>query len=268
MNTPQFQLDYAPGQARKRPKVRRWLIAIGLGMVVWVGFEWGEPLAVGVRQAWVQSRCSTFEYPPETVIFESDPERRAGLLSGHPDEYADTADAAAWPVRAAVRREPACWASLKELLFNTRNFWPPGPAAPKVLVHRLRNSAGDSRLVAVLVAPTIPGRSMGSTGQGSTGGVSTGRELQLVAAIVRESPDFTSPPRWDGNSGFLQAGFENARSLRFYAAQLDGKDPGRFSIRYEMDGQAGTIDGRLESDVSVSLTVRDGPAFVGRVGRQ
>jgi hypothetical protein len=157
-------------------------------------------------------------------------------------------DLQVWPTVAVIRREPGCWESLKSNLFGGRNFWPPGAAAPKALVHRLRNEQGDERLVAIIVAPSVPGRFSAA-----------GRELGVVAAVVRPG-EWNVPPRWDGNSDFLRAGFEKAKRLRFYAARLDPENPAKFSIRYEMDGQAGTIDGRLAGNADVVLTIRDGPA--------
>ena len=66
-----------------------------------------------------------------------------------------------WPARAVVRQEPGCWTSLKHILFGARQFWPPGPAAPKALVHEMRNAKGEQRLVAIIVAPTGGPRATG-----------------------------------------------------------------------------------------------------------
>lgn len=50
------------------------------------------------------------------------------------------------------------------------------------------------------------------------------------------------------------------RSSTIYAGQVDAIDPSKFTIRYELDGVAGTIDGQLLPGDSVKLVVRDGPA--------
>jgi hypothetical protein len=54
------------------------------------------------------------------------------------------------------------------------------------------------------------------------------------------------------------------RRTRFYFGAADPADASRFSIRYEVgnveDGfEEGFIDGKLEDDLTVTLTVRDGP---------
>jgi len=48
--------------------------------------------------------------------------------------------------------------------------------------------------------------------------------------------------------------------LRFYAGQHDPADTSRFTVGYEMGGQAGTIDGWLMDNDTVKLQVRDGTA--------
>jgi hypothetical protein len=47
--------------------------------------------------------------------------------------------------------------------------------------------------------------------------------------------------------------------MRFYAAQPDPADPTRFTFKFQFSGQPGDIDGRLNADDTVTLTLRDGP---------
>jgi hypothetical protein len=242
-----LQLEYAPPPGNGRRLVRKWLTAVAILMGLWWLVEWGPASVRHMRLLYVQQRCASFDFPADTVIYDSDPATGQKLLADA-ENYIAIDDPQVWPTRAVIRREPDCWESLKSNLFGGRNFWPPGPAAPKALIHRLRNDQGDERLVAIIIAPSVPGRFNTTT-----------RELGVVAAVVRPG-EFNVPPRWDGNSDFLRAGFEKATRLRFYAAHLDPHDPAKFTIRYEMDGQPGTIDGRLAGNADVTLTIRDGPA--------
>jgi hypothetical protein len=51
-------------------------------------------------------------------------------------------------------------------------------------------------------------------------------------------------------------------SLRLYAGQIDANDPSRFSVRYQLNGESGVIDGRLGADETVDLTP-SGPLLKG-----
>jgi hypothetical protein len=199
------------------------------------------------RLLWVQSRCASFEFPKDTVVFDSEPSTSASLLAD-PDNYLAITDAQVWPLTGVGRREPGCWVSLKGILFPGRNFWPPGPAAPKAMVHLLRSHKGVERLVAIIIAPSPPPSP-------SSNPIYPSASMGVVAAIVRPG-GWNVFPRWDGNSVFLREGFDSARRLRFYSADLDPNDASRFSLRFEMDGRTGTIEGRLEDDGTVSLKVR------------
>jgi hypothetical protein len=247
-----LQLDYAPPPARHRQRFRRALLLILVIAVFWTLAEYGPDTARRLRLLYVQGRCARFEFPANTVIFDSDRAARAPLLA-NPEDYVALDDAQVWPVTGVARREPACWASLKDILFAGRTFWPPGPPAPKVMVHLLTTADGkQQRLVAIIFAPAAPLPPSASPIYASPG-------IGLVAAIVQPGT-WDTPPRWDGNSDFLRANFDSAKHLKFYAAQLDPKDPSRFTIQYEIDGQSGTVEGKLEDDGSVTLKVRDGPA--------
>ncbi len=63
------------------------------------------------------------------------------------------------------------------------------------------------------------------------------------------------------NSHLLSLPFDAAnKPLQFYAGQPDPNDPSRFTIRYKLDGQLGTIEGWVDEGAGVSLAVKDGPA--------
>ncbi|HYE19272.1 MAG TPA: hypothetical protein VEA69_12555 [Tepidisphaeraceae bacterium] len=251
MDAEKLQLEYAPAEPSRKSRVRRWAVLVLVVLAGVVALRHGADVASAVQRRWVQSRCATFEYAADTVIYESDKAAGDALLRRQTGDYVRLMDTSVWPSEAVVRSEPGAWASLKKMMFGGRAFWPPGPPSPKLMVHKLTMPGGEGRIVAIILAPELPN---------ANGVRSRAPALQLVAAVVRPARDWSDSPRWDGNSGNLAAGFERARRLRFYAARLDPEFANRFSIRYEMDGQPGHVDGRLESDGAVYMVVRDGPA--------
>jgi hypothetical protein len=257
------QLDYAPPpRDSSRRTTRRWLITAIVVVALIAAVNWLPDLVTRVRLAWLQDRCATFTYPPATVIFDSDPANRAALLKDARN-YVALDDTSIWLAPAVARREPVPWADLKTVLFGNRQFWPPGPASPKVLLHSLRNAIGQERLVAIIIAPDVPGRSTPRRWPAAATDLSatqpSGHTLGIVAALVRPG-DRDNPPTWDGNGTFLHGDFDPARRLRFFAAQLDPANPAHFTLPYEIDGQPGTIDGTYQTDGDVVMTLRDGPA--------
>jgi hypothetical protein len=240
---PGILLEYAPATPRRRP-LRRWLLVIAAVPLIYVAAHYGNALVHNVRVQFIQSRCGGFDYPAGTVIYESGTPRQ-------PQSADETTiqDRSFWPAKAIVRREPGCWASLKGILFGARQFWPPGPPAPKALVHQLRNAKGDDRLVAIIVAPSNPSGLQAASKY----------RLGLVAAVVAPG-GWGEEPTWVGNGDFLIPGFEAAKRVKIYAGRTDPSDPARFTIGYEMDGQPGTIEGRFAADGEVKMQVKDGPA--------
>jgi hypothetical protein len=88
-----------------------------------------------------------------------------------------------------------------------------------------------------------------------------------LQATVWEPATFTTDPAvvpmknpkmWDYNG----PGYDlPSRDLRFYAGQLDPADPGHFTVRYELEGQPGIVDGRLnETGDDVVFQITSGPA--------
>jgi hypothetical protein len=248
------QLDYAPPQQARRWSPRRWLIVAACVIAVWAVVEWGPSTTRRLRLIWVQRQCASFEYPAGAVVYDSDQQAGKGLMADAAN-YVALDDTHVWPTSGVARREPECWTSLKSILFPGQSFWPPGPAAPKALVHLLRNKKGAERLVAVIVAPESSNR----PGTLPRSFVADTREIGLVAAIIRPG-DWHAAPQWEGNGTFFKPGFERAKRLRFFAAAVDPGDPARFSLDYEMDGVRGTVDGTFGDDGDVTFAIRSGPA--------
>jgi len=87
-----------------------------------------------------------------------------------------------------------------------------------------------------------------------------GRQLEINALVWR-------PAGWTPGSRLQLAGLStlelpgiDSRRVRVFAGQTDAADESHFTMGYDIDGYAGTIDGWLDQYDSVRLQVRDGPA--------
>ena len=167
-----------------------------------------------------------------------------------------------------------------------------------VLLHGLKSGSGTERLVYVIVEGRITLENFyGSFVDGDPnpapkepqGGVAT-RRLRVIASAVklddaatkdpRPAPGETTelvvapggvtpwkaPWRWtppaDGRPAQLVLPAGNRFS--FYAGQPDPADPAHFTMDYDLDGEKGTIDGRLKDDATIELKPRRGTMLTGQ----
>jgi hypothetical protein len=130
---------------------------------------------------------------------------------------------------------------------------PPDWSSPETLfLHERRTPGGESRLLVVR-------RGMMDLWSFSY--------VCLTATVVRPGSLLKLPVVDDQKDSvpstrFVQGiGSHRASDrLRLFAGQPDASDPTHFTIRYDINGERGTIDGWLRDDGMVTFTVRDGPA--------
>lgn len=156
---------------------------------------------------------------PDQVVYEDDPAREAKVLFD-PKHYTRLAAG-----RAAVIRR-----SNVPDLFG-QNFESP------LFLHERQSPADKEHWI---VAVGVPDMSNGTV---------------LVAARL-DSP--TEKAYWLTTCALCEAPPAGSH-FRFYAGQPDPDDPTHFTIRYEMDGHPGTIDGWLQQFERMRLRVHDGP---------
>jgi hypothetical protein len=225
----QPQLDYAtPLPWRRRKMVRRWLVAVlvVLSAVVWAPGFWNR-----VQVLWWQRQCLAYVAPADQVVYDDGP-AALQLLSGAGMTRSRTVGSSRTMVAA---RTVKCWDGLKQ-------FVPTGKSGALLYLHRGRNASGAERLIVVEfnyrhyyqldfdcwdLSPANP----------------------VTALGLRSNAD-TFPMPFDAGD----------KPLRFYAGQPDPNDPTRFTIRYDLDGKTGTIEGCVNDSGSVSLVAKDGPA--------
>jgi hypothetical protein len=229
---PAQQLDYAPPLAwHRRRGVRRWVV---LGLIALVGVWCGPGLWHHARVLWWQRYCLNYSAPVGQVVYDDGP--GAGDLLGqggmtHPN--------VAWSSRATVAaRQVACWDRLRELIDRSD---PLRGRSGILYLHEGRDAQGKRQLVVVAL-------DWRSSEQLSFSAWTPEPATPLSTLSYRSSGFHYSLPFDAGD-----------KPLRFYAGQPDPHDPSRFTIRYELDGQPGTIEGSIDEG-SVWLDVVDGPA--------
>lgn len=85
-------------------------------------------------------------------------------------------------------------------------------------------------------------------------------QLDFVCWCLRPANPGRTIGRNRNGYTFAMASDSADKPLRLYAGQPDPIDPSRFTIRYDLDGQQGTIEGWVDERGGVSLAVKDGPA--------
>lgn len=254
------------------------------GFVAWVKERWAEHRQAVAHRVQVQrqlatvQQCMAFAQPATTVVWDEDPARAAKLLAtggyapiegtGQPSFVINAL------VAGAMARPPAL-----APLDSTEVFR--GNTA-LVFLHGRRAAGGQERLVVVAVNSIVPvsvqyvreptddfdlsiykrvsfvAASVPPTAEGDTPWSArdwTELDLENAESGV-EMPAHWSKPTAAGEPGSLHVKY--ADQLRVFTGQPDPADASHFTIPYELDGQAGIIDGWLNADGSVKLEPRVG----------
>jgi hypothetical protein len=228
------QLDYAaPLPWRRRKVVRRSLAG---GLVVLSAIVWAPGFWNRVQVLWWQRQCLAYVAPADQVVYDDGP-AVPQLLSGG----GMISPKLLVPSPAPVAARPAkCWDRLYQLIQPGASHGSGGV----LYLHRGQTPSGAERLVVVALEYRI-----------SNVLAFECWELSLASPITEighRSNTYHLPVTFDASD----------KPLRLYAGQPAPNDPSRFTIRYDLDGQRGTIEGWVSEGGSVSLEVKDGPAKV------
>lgn len=123
-------------------------------------------------------------------------------------------------------------------------YSPPGrQTGPVLFLHERTNSRGEHRLVVVEGWPV------------------NGRGFAVSASVLRQSSRLATPQMITPASLHLLPTLSeiSGERLRLYAGQPDPMEPSHFTIRYEVNGTPGTLDGWLRDDDGVTLLRREPP---------
>ena len=239
MPSPQ-PLEYAPPVPwHANRTLRRWgvICAAGVMCILLARWTWTGYLRdrLAFSRAW--HRSETFVEPPTIAVYTSDPSLIPKLLaSGY---------SSGWNIRGTATdayHSPAAWRELvSRLRGNGFRFFD-----ACAFLHSRSASGQPNRLIAVHVHYEGAG------------------DDRLLIRIQPESfPESWPPPMYDPLDFKYATGLEIVVTLQepftLFAGQADPADPSRFTIGYTVAGKPGTIDGRLGSDGTAKLTIRDGP---------
>ncbi len=220
------QLDYATFAPPwfKRERIRRGLIAITTVSLLLAAACGIYTNISRISLAYHRHQCMTFTAPPDRVVYESDP-IKAKLLIASDQRYVVFEDT----IRTACAFSCQPWQR-----YNDRG-------EHVAFLHGRRKPDGDERLVAVLFSPPFEWAGI------------------FPCPYVEQAGKVQSYPN-SGRSVKSLVGFACEQTLRVFAGQPDPTDESHFTIVYEARNQRGTIDGYLQNDDTITLTIRDGPA--------
>jgi hypothetical protein len=250
--------------------LRRIVVVLVMLALVYPAYRYGPPAWRQGRFLYRQHRCLAYEAPADQLVAEEAYATTTGRL-GEPGFVALTSPGSFGGAAApAVGRRAQPLVDLAPHLpagtpvtivvggssdwmgDGSRELSPTG--APVLFLHELRNRSGQRRLAVVQRTPRNSGPFVYPFG------------LQVA---LFEPATFGSPMRYVSRrppasplarmSGLMP--LIEVRPLRFYAGQPDPHDSAHFTIRYELDGKAGAIDGRLnDAGDDLILHVASGPA--------
>lgn len=247
MTTDAAQLAYAP------PPRRRWwrrkrvvlslllFLAIGLFCGYRFGGEYWQPYWQQLGYLYWQDRSMRWAPAADFVVYEED-DVRAPVLRTQPGY--DRVSSMGAPTSAGLAGPPAGHIPppLNKIRPGNGGSW-----TSMCFVHGRYTPAGEKRLAVVgyQVTPLSDG---------------SGRYIEIYGSgktLATLKPGSTI----DGGSPHkLYIYVERADRLRVFAGQADRDDLTRFTMRYEVNGNGGTIEGRLADDGTFRLKILDGPA--------
>lgn len=251
MTTAAPQLDYAPGAPiRRRRRVRRVIWLLLLVGLFWAAWYCHTPLWEHAKLLYYQRQCLNYTAPPEQVVYDENNGTASPLL-GTPGYRGMPAVYLGMPGSATVAVRPASESGNYQLAMGQ-----PYPAPPStVFLHERRTKSGVARLVMVMRWPVDTGHIVYEFG---------------LQPVVIEPAGVISPPvvNYPLDGEWSRVPLPNpadTQKLRFYAGQPDPVDSAHFTIKYDLRGGSGIIDGRLNEDgTTVTLKIISGPALKTR----
>jgi hypothetical protein len=236
-------LTYQPKLVTHRSRrVRRAIFFLAMVVVLLWNSAAIKNAAMRVRARWLVRQCENFELPPDTVVFESDPNlARAYATNSH---YQWINVDPPYLIRDVPPLTDFPWEPRSASVWNQATF-----------CHSRTSKSGHRRLVVVdgdmngtLVATVIdPGSFMVPPKEISTTGIDTPRPWPKYEVLTTR--------RW----GPLSWISDNNPIYTLYAGQPDRNDASHFTFRYVAKGGAGTIDGWLLDNDKVRFRALDGP---------
>jgi hypothetical protein len=228
-------LDYATPPSRRRTWMRGITIALCVIIAGGVAQRVASPWVARAAALRPQARCLSHRLPADFAVYDDDPVESARLIGTPgrqfvPLDYAADCMAPDW--RGPGPRPPRLTAPAG---FRCDEWERVGNYAwGVVFMHRVLTRDGAARLVVVRAAP------------GTASDYAKGPSLHAKPYIPAAWSDATSAPRSD-DQRYTDDSFSfqlrRDERLRIFAGQPDPRDPSRFTIDYELNGERGQLVG-------------------------
>jgi len=204
------------------------------------GYRLLRPHFPQARYLYWQHQCMRYTVSPDFVVYEEDAVRSSAMLaSGPPYQRVNSLGD---PKAAGLDAQPAGYVPPPLSRLGTK--W-----VCIAYLHACRLPDGEQRLGVLGI-------------QVFQRGPDGGRVLELYGTGK-------TPASWQPGSTVQGSAGRKAsipllprHRFRLYAGQPNPQDGSRFTMRYELDGRGGTIEGRLAPDGTIDCTVIDGPCTV------
>jgi hypothetical protein len=240
------ELGYAPApQWPPSRLVRRFVLPLAALALVFASWWWGRPLASHLDQIALQRRCLSYVPPqPVQVIYDDDPAAVPGLLAS--PRYTGSHPAIPKAAGTVAVAGNAAYSAYR--LSNGRTL------PPAVFLGSRISPGGNVRLAAVTLSlvPAKPGPEAPFAQLVLHPGVELPRRLFSTAGV-----SVGGATRVGGALG-LEMFVSPGDRTRLNEGRPDPADPSHFTIGYVHNGAAGTIDGWLNDDDTITLGPRAG----------
>jgi hypothetical protein len=212
--------------------LRRIVVVVAAGLVIYGGYR--AYLLASMRY-W-ERRAMRYSAPADRTVFEEEPAAASQLVAGD----------------ARYHRSPMYLAFAGYVPTEFHGLRPIWEADAVAFLGERRAPGSVARIVAAVV---VVGQAFDERHEVSLYAVAIEPDALGAVRIVGHTPGALALHAIDRGRRL-----SDQPLLRLYAGQIDSADASHFTIRYELGGQGGAIDGWLRGDDSVGLKVREGPA--------
>lgn len=239
-------IDYASGPRRSRRWGRRVLAAVAVLALSLVVYRYGRGWWDGALVRYAVWQASTYNVPPDTVVYEEDAAAADTLLAGGGYKLGPSPGPRG---SAATRKDPQELARLRSVLLRPSMMvsidGPHWGGHPMLFVGERRTPGGKRRIVA------LRGQFGNGAGTANAPKVRAGFAWVLVEPRARDRPDIKEA---GGASGMLSVPLKHSPAgpwdwqrpeARWFAGQTDPDNPSVFYIPYEINGVRGRLTVRL-----------------------
>ena len=198
----------------------------------------------------LEHKCLTYTFPNEQIVYSA-VAQDVRTLSASSDEYSLLNS-----TTPAIAFMPSQWISFRRAFFNSKqnNIGPgstgglnlsPTVMNPVIFLGERTTPRGERRLICVTFSG-FGGNTPWDVPTQPTYGASQSAYEIIFAFSTWTVGSSRTPPVLGGIGEHNVFSYVPPGNLRFFAGQPDPKNLSRFTVRYDLNGQSGQLDGILE----------------------